>query len=278
MRYRFRSAAAARPHRGFTLIELLVVIAIIAILAAILFPVFAQAREAARKTTCLNNLKQLGTGISLYMQDFDENFPQSQYGIGATQTSWQAMINPYIKNDQLYTNASGVQQAWGTRGVFRCPSFPDQNQSSVYGVHYDLFADNWNGGKRASVNEAIIDAPADKIMIAEKGRNDASWGWLYFGTWEWDWANSVMTSGQYDPRKDNSAIAVTRDCDYTNSNAGTWAGCGMMPRYRHMGQSVFVFCDGHAKTMAKNAVKWYQNVYVPAGTAGDWNRQGWYPY
>jgi prepilin-type N-terminal cleavage/methylation domain-containing protein len=59
------------PRRGFTLIELLVVIAIIAILAAILFPVFAQARDSARQTTCLSNLKQLGTGLTMYAQDYD---------------------------------------------------------------------------------------------------------------------------------------------------------------------------------------------------------------
>ncbi|MEJ5251021.1 MAG: prepilin-type N-terminal cleavage/methylation domain-containing protein [Armatimonadota bacterium] len=61
--------------RGFTLIELLVVIAIIAILAAILFPVFARAREAARKTTCLSNTKQIATGIMVYIQDYDETYP-----------------------------------------------------------------------------------------------------------------------------------------------------------------------------------------------------------
>ena len=63
-----------RRH-GFTLIELLVVIAIIAVLAAILFPVFAQAREQARQTTCLSNLKQLGTGLTMYAQDYDETLP-----------------------------------------------------------------------------------------------------------------------------------------------------------------------------------------------------------
>src|SRR5436853_6791160 len=64
-------------RRGFTLIELLVVIAIIAILAAILFPVFAQARNQARKTTCLSNTKQLGLGVLMYLQDYDEVFPTS---------------------------------------------------------------------------------------------------------------------------------------------------------------------------------------------------------
>lgn len=92
-------------RRGFTLIELLVVIAIIAILAAILFPVFAQAREAARKTSCLSNMKQLGLATLLYVQDYDETFPMNLY-FGDTPfpcvyTAWTAII-PYSKNTQFY--------------------------------------------------------------------------------------------------------------------------------------------------------------------------------
>ena len=68
-----------RSNRGFTLIELLVVIAIIAILAAILFPVFAQAREKARQTSCLSNMKQVGLGLLMYTQDYDEQFPRADY-------------------------------------------------------------------------------------------------------------------------------------------------------------------------------------------------------
>ncbi len=90
--------------RGFTLIELLVVIAIIAILAAILFPVFAQAREKARGISCMSNLKQVGTGLMMYVQDYDETYPQSIYltrmpGL-CTWTSYQS-INPYQKNAQV---------------------------------------------------------------------------------------------------------------------------------------------------------------------------------
>ncbi|HEU4752027.1 MAG TPA: prepilin-type N-terminal cleavage/methylation domain-containing protein, partial [Armatimonadota bacterium] len=78
---RLRTFRHARWWKGFTLIELLVVIAIIAILAAILFPVFAQAREAARKVSCGSNLRQFGHAVLMYVQDHDETFPQSSYSM-----------------------------------------------------------------------------------------------------------------------------------------------------------------------------------------------------
>ena len=95
-------------RRGFTLIELLVVIAIIAILAAILFPVFAKAREKARQTSCLSNLKQIGLGFLQYAQDYDETLPTDWItlppGVAWTDRySWRAMISPYIKNTQIFS-------------------------------------------------------------------------------------------------------------------------------------------------------------------------------
>jgi prepilin-type N-terminal cleavage/methylation domain-containing protein len=96
---------------GFTLIELLVVIAIIAILAAILFPVFAQARESARATSCLSNMKQIGTGLAMYETDYDEQYPPSQNGTGAAIVSWPTLMFPYIKNEQVFVCPSASSTA-----------------------------------------------------------------------------------------------------------------------------------------------------------------------
>ncbi|MHB8993998.1 MAG: DUF1559 family PulG-like putative transporter [Armatimonadota bacterium] len=102
--------------RGFTLIELLVVIAIIAILAAILFPVFAKAREKARQSSCLSNVKQLGLGLLSYAQDHDEMLPAFSYG----GIKWDGLIQPYVKNTQ----------------IFRCPSA--STLTLAYGWNYNL--------------------------------------------------------------------------------------------------------------------------------------------
>ncbi|MGM0491747.1 MAG: DUF1559 domain-containing protein, partial [Armatimonadota bacterium] len=109
---------------GFTLIELLVVIAIIAILAAILFPVFARAREKARQTSCLSNVKQLMIGVQMYAQDYDERLPRHGF------PRWTIKIYPYVNNVQVYScpsadynppdlaalDASGLNYSWNYYG------------------------------------------------------------------------------------------------------------------------------------------------------------------
>jgi prepilin-type N-terminal cleavage/methylation domain-containing protein len=97
-----------KRHQGFTLIELLVVIAIIAILAAILFPVFAQAREKARAATCLSNLKQVGMATRMYTQDYDEVLvPSYLYNSTTTWKWWWDLLQPYVKNMDVFVCPSG---------------------------------------------------------------------------------------------------------------------------------------------------------------------------
>ena len=116
---------ALRAKKGFTLIELLVVIAIIAILAAILFPVFGRARENARRSSCQSNLKQIGLGIAQYTQDYDEKLPSQSYGCptsggdgnGQPQCPrWMDVTYPYVKNEQVYvcpsTSLNNLYKEW----------------------------------------------------------------------------------------------------------------------------------------------------------------------
>ena len=144
-----------RMRKGFTLIELLVVIAIIAILAAILFPVFARARENARKSSCQSNLKQIGLGVLQYSQDYDEKYcPNNWQATGAVPTpqsltAWN-MILPYVKNT----------------GVFKCPSVASPSANGI-----NSLSDNCYGFNSAvaglSHADTRISQPAATIMCGD---------------------------------------------------------------------------------------------------------------
>ena len=147
---------ASRKH-GFTLIELLVVIAIIAILAAILFPVFARAREKARQASCSSNLKQIGLAVLMYAQDYDEHFPAECNGPLAAQpqgvalvTKWCWRVNtaPYIKNGQVWICPSDSGNAMTAN--------PGQNSSYAY-----------NCKNFSNQSLAAVTAPADLMMVID---------------------------------------------------------------------------------------------------------------
>jgi prepilin-type N-terminal cleavage/methylation domain-containing protein/prepilin-type processing-associated H-X9-DG protein len=134
-----------RLHKGFTLIELLVVIAIIAILAAILFPVFSRAREKARQTACLSNVKQLVLASDMYCQDYDETLiPSAQGRPGPPPTAyiWPAYLKPYVKNEGIFVCPDARSQGWyietwGERG--RLPyGLNRDTEDTVNNVPYPL--------------------------------------------------------------------------------------------------------------------------------------------
>ena len=133
----------SRRGSGFTLIELLVVIAIIAILAAILFPVFARARENARRASCQSNLKQIGLGFAQYTQDYDEKYPQTQTAASGA-SGWGDSLQPYLKSTQILqcpSETNGPQSATGTAG-YSDYWYNDQVGNSANKVASDLVTAN----------------------------------------------------------------------------------------------------------------------------------------
>jgi len=273
--------------RAFTLIELLVVIAIIAILAAILFPVFAQAKAAAKKTTCLSNMKQIGLGVQMYINDVDDTLPMDQYWIQTPptfQVRWEAMIQPYIKNgDSFQDNEPDKGRANGGGGIYKCAAFPSP-QLSQYGLHVNLAPDgsscpwtSYAGGATPTVSATAIDEPADKVYLVEKGQNDGNDSWLTFEAGQWNWTTDIGSPPGTLPGQHLDLIQDApyyHDCDWAYSaNSPTWsnyATCGDMPRYRHNNASNMIFCDTHAKGMVRGSVNWFKNIYVSASMPAPW--------
>ena len=224
-------------RRGFTLIELLVVIAIIAILAAILFPVFAQARDKARQMACLSNTKQIALAIYQYAQDYDEVLPV--YGYNAQRRGrWQFQIYPYTKNVAIYNCPNVATNRW----VAPTGTALGQSDRGGFGWNLALGADGTglpNLDRAPGYSLASIAKPADTIIVGDTGFNGTA-------SHQVGWAMLAA-----DPR---------------NAAANTFTQPGLYPQFRHHatqfktvvggnlmplnGRANFCFMDGHAKSLS----------------------------
>jgi prepilin-type N-terminal cleavage/methylation domain-containing protein/prepilin-type processing-associated H-X9-DG protein len=235
---------APRGYPGFTLIELLVVIAIIAILAAILFPVFAQARAKARQASCLSNVKQWALGGMMYIQDYDERVFLAGYEGVLRDANWWISIQPYIKNQGILKcpgdTSTQFSRDFALTGGGRSPQSPAS-----------YLANDWlNQPTQAvphnPVSIAAINAPADCIMFAE----GALWGkWGQCGTA----SPNCQNGGGNLFIAQNMGIQITGVLSPEGRAAGaTWLEAPN--RYSsfqvapfHSGGANFAFTDGHAK-------------------------------
>jgi len=215
-------------RQGFTLIELLVVIAIIAILAAILFPVFAQAREKARAASCLSNTKQISLGIAMYAQDYDEKIPILGV-IAENRGRWMWQIYPYVKNKSIFTDPNTPSNEYdGTQ-------FTDR---TGYGWSLVLRASVGYGTTSADgFALAQISKPAQTIVVGDTGF-DGSSGWAMYAK------NPFLTTSDARPGYFPQ---------FRHNYSKTWAmadtGLGGTKLCPVDGVANFSFMDGHSKAM-----------------------------
>jgi prepilin-type N-terminal cleavage/methylation domain-containing protein/prepilin-type processing-associated H-X9-DG protein len=242
-------------RRGFTLIELLVVIAVIAILAAILFPVFAQARDKARQAACLSNMRQIGNAIAMYTQDYDEYLPHTFVYTLPGQAEcwwWQDLVRPYTRNDAIFTCPSADPHlTWNWR---RPPGAPDPlihdylvnatmgmraRPTVINGLDYGAWvADAWgpfvnNLVSPTSVPLASIDSPAETIAVFD--------GWRSSEIWLLEQTDAFLSLGR------GPAYVYSRPGPTSPAPTGHVAA-------RHNEGFNAAFCDGHAKFVRRSAL------------------------
>jgi prepilin-type N-terminal cleavage/methylation domain-containing protein/prepilin-type processing-associated H-X9-DG protein len=216
-----------RRITGFTLIELLVVIAIISILAAILFPVFAQARERARGASCLSNSRQIGLAFLQYAQDYDDYFPLTTHS--GPQGTWTLTIDPYVKNKQ----------------IFRCPSDTSTNwDDPVTPRKTSYYLNGYLPGTGRFGKMSSVQSPASVIYMAESADNKTG---DHFHPNLWDapfdtTAGHSASSNPY-PTLWDSASGETLELDVR----------------RHQGGFNAVYADGHAK-VARWSQTWWRDI------------------
>ena len=233
---RFRSAAKA-----FTLIELLVVIAIIAILAAILFPVFGRARENARRSSCQSNLKQIGLAIAQYTQDYDEYFPtgKGSWGTAGPSRGWAGNIFPYTKSVQ----------------ILRCPSATPNDRTLTYAYNGNM---NGNGASAVPTKISRVNDSSKLVLMFEM--NGSNWN---VSNWQNPTEMESPAGNGYSEMSSNCYGYRTGWTQRVTSNTNT--GCST-PTFQgpnngvdgmHFDGSNYLFADGH--------VKWLRGGEVSGG-------------
>lgn len=242
----------SRRQKGFTLIELLVVIAIIAVLAAILFPVFAQARERARMAGCLSNMRQASLAVQMYAQDYDETLvPAANYAVPTpSRPIWSQMVEPYVKNTAVFQCPSATNSAypanWDGRGY---ASIGITSQLS-----YDPAAAE---GFSSVVGIASLDEPARIPLFADTLNAPAGGPLGKYRGYTFDPCVSESRLNATDPRL---STPLTSDRDIVAQRPDLSAG-NLKPVYaRHFatgsdgGLTTVLLADGHARTYSARSI------------------------